>query len=58
MTNNLDDRISNFIGSKFPVTGEKKFPFIQEKSQNTHIFKLIQTDNTFVFTRNKKKSVK
>ena len=55
MTNNLDDRISNFTGSKFPVTGEKKFPFIQEKSQNTHIFKLIQTSE---FTKNFKKSVK
>ena len=30
----------------------RKFPFIQEKSQNTHIFKLIQT---FEFTKNFKK---
>ena len=33
----------------------RKFPFIQEKSQNTHIFKLNQT---FEFTKNFKKSVK
>ena len=45
MTNNLDDRISNFTGSKFPVTGEKKFPFIQEKSQNIHNSKLTMHKN-------------